>query len=49
LVIRQYLTKSDASDYCYLWGTAVFQSCVRDHYTGGYVRDTLNDPALFRV
>jgi hypothetical protein len=35
--------------YCYLWVTAVFQSCVRDHYTGGYLRDTLNDPALFRL
>lgn len=35
--------------YCYLWVTAVFQSCVRDHYSGGYLRDTLNDPALFRL
>lgn len=35
--------------YCYLWVTAVFQSCVREHYTGGFVRDTLNDPALFRL
>ncbi len=35
--------------YCYLWVTGVFQSCVRDHYRGGYVRDTLNDPALFRL
>ncbi len=33
--------------YCYLWVTAVFQSAVRDHYRGGFVRDTLNDPALF--
>jgi len=35
--------------YCFLWGTAVFQSCVREHFTGGYLRDTLNDPALFRL
>lgn len=35
--------------YCYLWVTAVFQSCARDHYTGGYLRDTLNDPALFQL
>lgn len=35
--------------YCYLWVTAVFQSCTRDHYTGGYIRDTLNDPSLFRL
>ncbi len=35
--------------YCYLWSTSVFQSCARDHYDGGYVRDTLNDPALFRL
>ncbi len=35
--------------YCYLWVTAVFQSAVRHHYRGGFVRDTLNDPALFRL
>ncbi len=35
--------------YCYLWVTAVFQSAVRDHYRGGIVRDTLNDPTLFRL
>jgi hypothetical protein len=35
--------------YCFLWVTAVFQSCVRDHYSGGVLRDTLNDPALFRL
>jgi hypothetical protein len=35
--------------YCYLWSTAVFQSCVREHYAGGFVRDTFNDPALFRL
>lgn len=35
--------------YCYLWNTAVFQSCVRDHYAGGYLRDTLNDPALYQL
>jgi hypothetical protein len=35
--------------YCYLWVTTVFQSCVRDHYRGGFLRDTLNDPALFRL
>lgn len=35
--------------YCYLWVTAVFQSVVRDHYAGGVVIDTLNDPALFRL
>ncbi len=35
--------------FCYLWSTAVFQSCIREHYVGGFVRDTLNDPALFRI
>lgn len=35
--------------YCHLWSTAVFQSCVREHYTGGAVRDTFNDPVLFRL
>ncbi len=35
--------------YCYLWSTAVFQSCVRRDYTGGYLRDTFNDPSLFRL
>lgn len=35
--------------YCHLWSTAVFQSCVRDHYVAGYVRDTLNDPSVFRL
>lgn len=34
--------------YCYLWSTAVFQSCAREHYTDGLVRDTFNDPALYR-
>ncbi len=35
--------------YCYLWSTAVFQSCVREHYTLGFVRDTFNDPSLFQL
>ncbi len=35
--------------WCYLWVTAVFQAAVRDHYAGGVVIDTLNDPALFRL
>jgi len=35
--------------YCYLWVTAVFQACVREHYAGGVVIDTLNDPMLFRI
>lgn len=35
--------------YCYLWSTAVFQGCVREQYAGGCVRDTFNDPALFRL
>ena len=34
--------------YCFLWSTAVFQGCVCDHYVGGYLRDTLNDPALYQ-
>ncbi len=32
--------------YCYLWSTAVFQSHASEHYSGGIVRDTFNDPAL---
>ncbi len=43
------LSRSTHHLYCYIWVTAVFQSCMRDHYTGGYLRDTLNDPALFRL
>lgn len=35
--------------FCYLWGTAVFQAVVRDHYTGGVVIDPLNDPSLYRL
>lgn len=35
--------------WCYLWVTAVFQAAVRDHYAGGVVIDTLNDPALYRL
>jgi len=35
--------------WCYLWVTAVFQATVRDHYAGGVVIDTLNDPALHRL
>jgi hypothetical protein len=35
--------------WCYLWVTAVFQAAVRDHYAGGVVIDTLNDPALHRL
>ena len=47
---RDAILPLDTHDlYCYLWVTAVFQSCVRDHYRGGFVRDTLNDPALFRL
>jgi len=30
-----------------IW-TAVFQSAVREHYTGGYLRDNFNDPAMYR-
>ncbi len=30
-----------------IW-TAVFQSAVREHYTGGFLRDNFNDPALYR-
>jgi hypothetical protein len=35
--------------YCYLWSSAVFRSCARDHYRGGAVKDTLNEPALYRL
>ena len=35
--------------WCHLWVTAVFQAAVRDHYAGGVVIDTLNDPALHRL
>jgi len=35
--------------YCYLWVTAVFQSYVRDQYTGMPIKDTLNAPELFRL
>ena len=35
--------------YCYLWVTAVFQSCIRDHYRGAPIKDTLNAPELFRL
>lgn len=35
--------------YCYLWVTAVFQAAVRDHFAGGVVLDTLNNPAIFRL
>ncbi len=46
---RELILGDDTHDlYCYLWSTAVFQSCVRDHYSVGYIRDTFNDPALFR-
>lgn len=34
--------------WCVLWGTAVFQGVCRDHFEGGWVRDTLNAPALYR-
>jgi len=43
------LSNSTHNLYCYLWVTAVFQSCVRDHYRGGFVKDTLNDPFLYRL
>jgi hypothetical protein len=43
------LNATTHSLFCYLWVTAVFQSVVREHYQGGYLRDTLNDPALFRL
>jgi hypothetical protein len=35
--------------YWYIWITVVFQECVCAQYTGGYLRDTLNAPALFRL
>jgi hypothetical protein len=35
--------------YWYLWITAVFQECVCEHDNGGYLRDTVNAPALFRL
>lgn len=47
---REAILEASTHDlYCYLWSTAVFQDCVREHYPGGYLRDTFNDPALFRV
>lgn len=35
--------------YCALWGTALFQHTCREHFTGPFMRDTLNDPSLFRI
>ncbi len=43
------LAESTHHLYCCLWGTAVFQDCVRDDYIGPYLRDTLNDPGLFAI
>jgi hypothetical protein len=43
------LAQSTHHLYCYLWSTAVFQGSVRDHYVGPFLRDTLNDPALFAI
>jgi hypothetical protein len=44
-----WLSESTHSIYCHLWVTAVFQSLVREHYQGGYLWDTLNSPALYRM
>lgn len=47
---RESILGDDTHDlYCYLWSTAVFQGAVREHYCGGVLRDTFNDPALFRL
>jgi len=35
--------------YCFLWVTAAFQRCVREDFFGPCLRDTLNDPSLFRL
>ncbi len=47
---RQSILSQTTHDiYCYLWSSAVFQSCVRDHYRGAPLTDTLNNPTLFRL
>jgi hypothetical protein len=46
---EEWLSESTHNIYCHLWVTAVFQSLVREHYRGGYLWDTLNAPALYRM
>ncbi len=45
---EQILAASTHHIYCHLWVTGLFQSCVRDHYAGGRLRDTLNEWSLYR-
>lgn len=35
--------------YCHLWSTALFQDLSRECFSGPFIPDTLNQPALFRL